>query len=155
MNGKRIMSRRTVLGGFGATLALPFLEGLGGKTLAAGLKRSDPSRFACFYIPGAISQYNLVEDERYGIKNLEHIHRKRIHMEGFIVTDHWKRLDEFIAEMGSWLKLGTMTYKIDITEGLENAPAAFMAMLEGGNFGKQVVKVGAEPGAETPGQHTR
>ena len=57
MNKKRIMSRRAVLGGLGATLALPFLEGLGGKTLAAGLKRSDPSRFACFYIPGAISQY--------------------------------------------------------------------------------------------------
>ena len=57
MNEKRIMSRRAVLGGFGATLALPYLEGLRGKTLAAGLKRSDPSRFACFYIPGAISQY--------------------------------------------------------------------------------------------------
>ena len=51
------MSRRAVLGGLGATLALPFLDGLGGKTLAAGLKRRDPSRFACFYIPGAISQY--------------------------------------------------------------------------------------------------
>ena len=57
MNKKRIMSRRAVLGGLGATLALPFLEGLGGKTLATGLKRRDPSRFACFYIPGAISQY--------------------------------------------------------------------------------------------------
>ena len=57
MNKKRIMSRRAVLGGLGATLALPFLEGLGGKTLAAGLKRRDPSRFACFYTPGAISQY--------------------------------------------------------------------------------------------------
>ena len=57
MNKKRIMSRRAVLGGLGATLALPFLDGLGGKTLAAGLKRRDPSRFACFYIPGAISQY--------------------------------------------------------------------------------------------------
>ena len=57
MNKKRIMSRRAVLGGLGATLALPFLEGLGGKTFAAGLKRRDPSRFACFYIPGAISQY--------------------------------------------------------------------------------------------------
>jgi hypothetical protein len=57
MKRERIVSRRAVLGGFGATLALPFLEGLGGKTLAAGLKRKDPARFACFYIPGAISQY--------------------------------------------------------------------------------------------------
>ena len=52
------LNRRKVLGGFGATLALPFLESLGEKTLAAELKGKDPSRFACFYIPGAISQYN-------------------------------------------------------------------------------------------------
>ncbi len=52
------LNRRTVLGGFGATLALPFLESLRKKTLAAELKGKDPSRFACFYIPGAISQYN-------------------------------------------------------------------------------------------------
>jgi len=50
-------NRRTVLGGFGATLALPFLEGLGSRTLAAERRGKDPSRLACFYIPGAISQY--------------------------------------------------------------------------------------------------
>ena len=61
MKRKRTLSRRAILGGFGATLALPFLEGLGGKTLAAGLKGKDPARFACFYIPGAISQYSLAE----------------------------------------------------------------------------------------------
>ena len=53
-----IFDRRTMLGGLGATLSLPFLESLGGKTRAAEQKHKDPSRFACFYIPGAISQYN-------------------------------------------------------------------------------------------------
>ena len=52
------MSRRKVLRGLGATLALPVLETFGGRTLAAGMKAKDPSRFACFYIPGAISQYS-------------------------------------------------------------------------------------------------
>ena len=63
MKRKRTLSRRAVLGGFGATLALPFLEGLGGKTLAAGLKGKDPARLACFYIPGAISQYKWFPED--------------------------------------------------------------------------------------------
>ncbi len=63
MKRERIISRRAVLGGFGATLALPFLEGFGGKTLAAGLKGKDPARFACFYIPGAISQYKWFPED--------------------------------------------------------------------------------------------
>ncbi len=50
-------NRRAFLGGLGATIALPTLEAFGGKALAAQQKRKDPSRLACFYIPGAISQY--------------------------------------------------------------------------------------------------
>lgn len=57
MKRSHLLNRRTVLGGLGATLSLPFFESLGGKTLAAEKKGKDPSRFACFYIPGAISQY--------------------------------------------------------------------------------------------------
>ena len=52
------LNRRTVIHGLGATLALPALEAFGRKTLAAGQNRKDPSRLACFYIPGAICQYN-------------------------------------------------------------------------------------------------
>jgi hypothetical protein len=58
MHPAHLLNRRTVIHGLGATLALPALESFGGKTLAAEQKRKDPSRFACFYIPGAISQYN-------------------------------------------------------------------------------------------------
>ena len=57
MKRKYFLNRRTVLHGLGATLALPTLEAFSGKTLAAEQNRKDPSRFACFYIPGAISQY--------------------------------------------------------------------------------------------------
>ena len=63
MKRGRTLSRRAVLGGFGATLALPFLEGLGGKTLAAERRGKDPSRLACFYIPGAISQYKWFPED--------------------------------------------------------------------------------------------
>lgn len=57
MHRNHLLNRRAVLRGLGASLALPSLEAFGGKTLAAGTKGKDPSRFACFYIPGAISQY--------------------------------------------------------------------------------------------------
>ena len=52
------INRRTVLRGFGATLALPCLEIMGGKTLAATTGGKEPSRLACFYIPGGINHYN-------------------------------------------------------------------------------------------------
>ncbi len=57
MNSKSALSRRTFLRGLGATLALPYLDAMGGSTVAALSKGKDPSRFAAFYIPGAISQY--------------------------------------------------------------------------------------------------
>ena len=52
------LSRRTALRGMGAMLALPYLDIMGKKTLAAASNQSDPSRLACFYIPGAINHYN-------------------------------------------------------------------------------------------------
>lgn len=59
MNSKTLsISRRTVLRGLGATIALPWLDAMGGKTLAAAAKAKDPPRLACFYIPGAINHYN-------------------------------------------------------------------------------------------------
>jgi hypothetical protein len=52
------ITRRTVLRGLGATIALPSLQIMSGKTLAATTGKADPSRLACFYIPGAINHYN-------------------------------------------------------------------------------------------------
>ena len=52
------ISRRTALRGMGATIALPALEIMGGRTLAAAAGRKDPPRLACFYIPGGINAYD-------------------------------------------------------------------------------------------------
>lgn len=51
------LTRRTLLRGFGATLALPYLEAMGGRTLAAEAGAAEPRRLACFYIPGAINRH--------------------------------------------------------------------------------------------------
>ena len=56
-------SRRTVLRGLGATIALPSLEIMTGKTQAATTNRRDPGRLACFYVPGAINHYNWFPED--------------------------------------------------------------------------------------------
>jgi len=60
---------------------------------------------------------------------------------GNFVAD-WQQ--KFLAEMAGWLKDGRIVYREDVWPGLESAPRAFRAMLEGGNFGKTLVKV-SEP----------
>lgn len=52
------ITRRTVLRGLGATIALPYLEIMGGRTMAASSGKKEPPRLACFYIPGGINHYN-------------------------------------------------------------------------------------------------
>lgn len=68
--------------------------------------------------------------------------QKRIRMQGFIILDHYAdRFDAFRREMGAWMDAGKVKAREDVVEGLENAPAAFMGLLEGRNFGKLVVRV--------------
>lgn len=65
----------------------------------------------------------------------------RLHVHGFIISDHFERFPEFLMDAGPRVGKGDIKYVEDIAEGLENAPRTFMNMLKGGNFGKQIVKV--------------
>ena len=67
---------------------------------------------------------------------------RRIRMQGFIILDHYgARFDAFRREMGGWLAEGRITLREDVVDGLEQAPAALARLLQGGNFGKTVVRV--------------
>jgi NADPH-dependent curcumin reductase len=66
---------------------------------------------------------------------------KRLRLEGMIITDHGARRPFFEARVGALLQSGRLHYKEDLVDGLENAPEAFIGMLEGKNFGKLLVKV--------------
>jgi hypothetical protein len=71
--------------------------------------------------------------------------KKRIKLQGFIITDHYAtRFAAFAQDMGAWVKDGTVKYREDVVEGLENAPSAFIGLLGGKNFGKLVIRVGAD-----------
>ncbi|MEM6463726.1 MAG: NADP-dependent oxidoreductase [Pseudomonadota bacterium] len=70
---------------------------------------------------------------------------RRIKMQGFIIFDHYEsRYRDFVKDMSGWLAKGKVKYREDVVDGLENAPDAFMGLLEGKNFGKLVVRVGAD-----------
>ena len=72
---------------------------------------------------------------------------KRLTFRGFIVWDFAAQEKEALTELAKWIKEGKLHYREDIVDGLENAPEAFMGLLEGKNFGKLVVQVSDHPAA--------
>ena len=68
---------------------------------------------------------------------------KRIKMQGFIIFDDYgDRYGEFFTQMSAWVAEGTVKFREDVVDGLENAPQALIGLLEGKNFGKLVIRVG-------------
>ena len=88
---------------------------------------------------GLISQYNA-EVLPPG-PNLSRLLTKRSLIQGFLVGDYAGRRGEFLSEVGAWVRDGKVKYREDVVEGLENAPRAFIGLLEGRNFGKLLVRV--------------
>jgi NADPH:quinone reductase len=119
-----------------------YFDNVGGEVSAAVHRRLNVG--ARIVICGQISQYNLDRPEPTFHPSLLIVYRAR--MEGFLVSDYAHRFDEAAARLVRWVAEGKLTWREDVTEGLENAPAAFMGMLRGENRGKALVKV-AERGA--------
>jgi NADPH-dependent curcumin reductase CurA len=115
-----------------------YFENVGGSLLDAVLALCNP--FARIPLCGMISQYNA-GDDRYGVKNLVAAVGMRIKLQGFIVSDHLNRWPEALKELSDGVRGGKIKYRETVTQGLENAPRAFIGLLKGENFGKQIVKV--------------
>jgi NADPH-dependent curcumin reductase CurA len=62
-------------------------------------------------------------------------------IKGFIVSDHNDRAPAFLQEMTPLVREGRIKFREDVVEGLDAAPAAFIGLLEGRNFGKLLVRV--------------
>lgn len=102
------------------------------------------NKFARVPVCGLISQYSGVSTE--DLKNsvaatMRQVLTKSLTIQGFINYDFLDRYPDFLAEVENAIQSGNIKYREDIVEGLENAPKAFMGMLEGRNFGKLIVKV--------------
>jgi NADPH:quinone reductase len=114
-----------------------YFDNVGGDVSSAVYRRLNIG--ARIVICGQISQYNLERPEPTFHPSLLIVYRAR--MEGFLVTDYAHRFDEAAARLARWVAEGKIRWREDVTEGLENAPAAFMGMLRGENRGKALVKV--------------
>jgi len=113
-------------------------ENVGGDLFEAALwNMRDFGRIA---LCGMISNYND-EELQPGPRGMMMIIGRRLKIQGFVVTDHPDVHQEYVVKATAWLAEGKLTCKETIAEGIENAPAAFINMLKGGNTGKQVVRL--------------
>ena len=94
-------------------------------------------------ICGQIAQYNDTE-QAMGPRNLRHFLVKRATMRGLLVVDWRDRYEIGRARLTRWVQEGRIKYREDVVEGLENAPSAFAGLMEGKNFGKQLVRIGQD-----------
>ncbi len=115
-----------------------YFENVGGETLDAVLAMINLR--ARISVCGMISQYNATAPVP-GPYNLINILARRAKMEGFIVTDYMPRAQEAISELIKWYMAGKLKYRVDVVEGLKNAPAALNKLFDGSNQGKLIIKI--------------
>ena len=120
-----------------------YFENVGGKVFDAVLPLLNPK--ARIPVCGLIAQDNAQEAPP-GPDRMPLLQRtlltKRVRMQGFIVFDDYgDRHSEFAKAMAPWVRDGKVKFREDVVEGLEQAPEAFIGLLEGRNFGKLVVRV--------------
>ena len=113
-----------------------YFENVGGEHLVAALNAARP--FARFALCGMIAGYNDAAPQP-GPSNLMLAVGKRLRIEGFIVTDHFGEMGDFVTEMAGWIKSGQVQWRETIDEGIEAAPGAFLKLFAGENFGKMLV----------------
>jgi NADPH-dependent curcumin reductase len=121
-----------------------YFENVGGRVWEAVLPLLND--FARVPVCGLVAQYNMTElpsgpDQTPVL--FRQVLTKRLTLRGFIVSDFADQAPAFARDVGGWLAEGKIKYKEDVVEGLENAPAAFIGLLNGRNFGKLLVRVSA------------
>ncbi|MDH5538625.1 MAG: NADP-dependent oxidoreductase, partial [Rhizobacter sp.] len=67
--------------------------------------------------------------------------QSRLKIQGFIISEHMDVWPEALRELGGMLASGKLQYRESVAVGLEAAPQAFLGLLKGKNFGKQIVKL--------------
>lgn len=123
-----------------------YFENVGGKVFEAVLPLLNT--FARVPVCGRIANYNLTgaPPGPDGVPRLMGLTLvRRITFRGFIVFDHRDREADFLCDVSGWLRAGQVRYREDIVEGIDRAVGAFRGLLEGGNFGKLLVRVADDP----------
>jgi NADPH-dependent curcumin reductase len=102
--------------------------------------------FARVPVCGLIAHYNDTEAAapKWASAMMRAVLTKRLTIRGFIVSDFAARQPDFLRDMSQWVREGKVKHREFVTEGLDNAPDAFIGLLKGANFGKQLVWVGPD-----------
>lgn len=122
-----------------------YFENVGGKVLEAIMPLMNP--FGRIPVCGMISWYNAgglgagADTPMSAPALWRPILVNFLNVQGFIISNHWDRYPTFLAEVAPKVINGDIKLLEDIAEGLENAPEAFIGLLQGRNVGKQIVKV--------------
>ena len=114
-----------------------YFDNVGGPVLDAVLGHMNA--FSRIALCGLISGYD--NPDALAVKNFRSFLVNRIQLRGFICSDHLDLWKPALKELGALVHEGRLKYRESIAHGLESAPAAFIALLRGQNFGKQLVKL--------------
>jgi NADPH-dependent curcumin reductase CurA len=113
-----------------------YFENVGGTMMDAVLPRMNA--FGRIALCGLIAGY---DGQPIPITNPNWFLISRLKLQGFIVSEHMELWPQALKELGTQVATGGVKYRESIAHGLENAPQAFLGMLRGANFGKQLVKL--------------
>ena len=114
-----------------------YFDNVGGEILDLVLTRMN--LFGRIVVCGMIADYNATEPYRF--KNLRAVLVNRLKIQGMIVFDWKERYGEALKALGGYYAAGKLKTRESVVEGLANAPHGLIALLKGGNFGKQLVKL--------------
>jgi len=113
-----------------------YFENVGGYLLDAVLLRANA--FARIAVCGMIAGY---DGQPLPLQNPALILVSRLKVQGFIVSEHMEVWPEALKELGTLVATGKLRARESIAQGIESAPEAFLGLLKGKNFGKQLVKL--------------
>jgi NADPH-dependent curcumin reductase CurA len=120
-----------------------YFDNVGGEMLDAVLLQI--AHHARVVLCGSISQYNVADEDRYGIQNYSMLTINRGTAQGFIILDYIPRAIEGLLCLNKWVDDGKLVLEIDMQHGFENIPATLARLFTGANLGKQLLKVSDPP----------
>jgi hypothetical protein len=113
-----------------------YFENVGGEIMEAVLPRMNA--FGRIALCGLIAGY---DGEPIPIRNPTWFLVSRLKLQGFIVSEHMQVWPQALKELGGHVGAGRIRYRESVAQGLQSAPEAFIGLLKGRNFGKQLVKL--------------
>jgi NADPH-dependent curcumin reductase len=149
-----------VVNELGFDACIDYKQHADGKSLYKALKEATPEGIDCYFenVGGLMLDTVMLRMNAFGriamcgmiagydgqplpMQNPALILVSRLKVQGFIVSEHMDLWPEGLGELGKLVATGTLKYRETIAQGIESAPEAFLGLLKGKNFGKQLVKL--------------